>query len=658
MELPFSCPSGTQTAPGVAAPRSRAQCVPLLCPPPLRPSAWAPGEKDELALNKSLYCVGCGVGTVGAPGGCQPCRADELCPGLGAAPLWNFSTASGLGREAWTGVARGGGATTSPGGGYNSRASPWAACPRLGAPPRDTAAAGAGANLIDPRYALASAAAGALLLLLMSAYTVVGLGEASFPAWARALLKRLDRFAIGHNNPKEGEAVRNLPTPLGGIFSLLGVVTIVMYASYISYVWWVDNALVQQSLASLSEEVWVRSRAVPWADFRFPGLPSVAAGSGGGAPVPALTFVARLLIDGAKGACAAPLAPPFPTGLARGAWVLVDSEADCGGSGLSQLTYGCLDCELTAGSALSLLFDYSCQSALLEVAAMPAGWPLAAAPQLLAAVAAAAPNGGALLSTAVWRVEPELALVNDSYSKTRDRNSNSLRGYGVMRNALALSRPPLSASGGFLSLQPNAAAVNFTFALPLSTTYVSIVVTERTPLTQLLSNILGLLGLMGAFGAAFSLFETSKGCLRCCGVRGGKNAAPLSARARAAAAEDYDDGGSSDGGAATAAAAAPRPPRRALPPPAELPSQGNPLWAQRPPSPAQLRAVSPPAARLPQPLRGARTPFTAGGAPVALLPIAARDGGPAFERVNPQWDERGRRQGSPPRGTRTVDYYS
>lgn len=68
------------------------------------------------------------------------------------------------------------------------------------------------------------------------------------------------------------------------------------------------------------------------------------------------------------------------------------------------------------------------------------------------------------------------------------------------------SRPELGSRGGLL-LKPLAAAVNVSFALPRSSTYISVLLTPRVRLVQLLANIVGLASVLGAFGVLFGLTE-------------------------------------------------------------------------------------------------------------------------------------------------------
>jgi hypothetical protein len=80
-----------------------------------------------------------------------------------------------------------------------------------------------------------------------------------------------------------------------------------------------------------------------------------------------------------------------------------------------------------------------------------------------------------------------------------------------------------------VAVAPLAAAVNVTLLLPLSATYVTRLLTERVPWTQLVANIVGLSGLLAFFGMAFGSFEGY--CARKKGGVGAHKHLPLSSSA-------------------------------------------------------------------------------------------------------------------------------
>jgi hypothetical protein len=269
--------------------------------------------------------------------------------------------------------------------------------------------------------------------------------------------------------------------------------------------WQDSNTLVQRSLDAVDGDVWGAARALPWASAPLPGAPS------------ATGLLLRLTLDGEPGACAEPLAPPSPTGLLRGAWAQVGGVPDCGGSGASQLTFACADCDLGPGAALSFTFHYSCQSLLLEAAAVPA-YPAGATSLLVASAAAtaAAPNGGALLTSLTWEAPPLFTQCRDNVTAGA---AASKRGYAFTQSTVSPVRPPLPADGGgMLLVRPAAAALNLTIVLPLAPTFITTSLTPLVPWTQLFANIVGLSGVVGVVGLLFSVAE--RGLVR--GGSGGK----------------------------------------------------------------------------------------------------------------------------------------
>ncbi len=473
------CPPGTQ--PTSAA--SSESCAPLTCAPPLRPAAWAAFSNDSSALLVSSDCAGCAPGTAGTPGACVPCAPDDFCPGLLSRPLLNFSA----------GAATPGGRAL-----FASRPLPWGACPKLSAPlPGAAAAASAGGAPLS--RALQAAVVGGLFLC---ALLLLGLATARAPpprsprscafrvAW---VARGLDLYGLSHATDVEKSPV-NRPTAAGGVFTLLGLTGIATYAAYMVLQWQDSNTLVQRSLDAVDGSVWGSLRALPWAAAPLPNAPG------------ATGLLLRLTVDGEPGACAAPLAPPTASGLLRGAWAQVGAVPDCGGSGASQLTYSCTDCDLGPNTALSFSFHYSCQSLLLEAAAVPA-YPAGAASLVVAAAGAtaAAPGGGGLLTALTWEAPPLLTQCRDSVSAG---GVASKRGYAFTLSSEAPLRPPLPVGGaGCLLVRPTAAALNLTIALPLSPTFVTTSLTPLVPWTQLLANIVGLSGVISVVGVLFSVAE-------------------------------------------------------------------------------------------------------------------------------------------------------
>jgi hypothetical protein len=121
---------------------------------------------------------------------------------------------------------------------------------------------------------------------------------------------------------------------------------------------------------------------------------------------------------------------------------------------------------------------------------------------------ATAAAGGARLAALTWDVGPLLGLLWDNVTA-----SASQKGYALTRSELtpALATPTPLGAGALLTLAPLAAAVNITILLPLSATYVTTLLTERVPWTQLVANVVGLSGILGVFGTLFGHCEKRLG---------------------------------------------------------------------------------------------------------------------------------------------------
>jgi hypothetical protein len=382
-----------------------------------------------------------------------------------------------------------------------SRPSPWTACPRLLAPRRGADATAAAAKAAASgvvfgvrRYTLALYAGGAIVLVLSFIFVYTVRARVPCPVLVQRFLKWLDIFSMAHELDDHQVQIKRR-TASGGVCTLLAFGVAGTFSAYMVVSWLEDNTLVQRSLDALDADggVWAQAAALPWATTQLPGFSTPTSG-----------VLVRITADGDPGACGMLRAPPLVGGLVKGTWVLAGSVADCGGSGLSQLTYACADCVLSPASSISFLFHYSCQSLLVEAGAV-APYPADAATLLAADVAAtaAAPRGGELLTHVMWDVGPLLGLLWDNVTA-----SASKKGYAMMKNQVEPARSALAPLGTtFLTLTPLAAAVNVTVLLPLSSTYVTTLLTERVPWTQLVSNIVGLGAMISGFGIAFGFCE-------------------------------------------------------------------------------------------------------------------------------------------------------
>lgn len=497
LAIPYTCPPGQQPTSTSAA--SQTDCTPLTCPSPLRPSAYAGFNSDSQALAQSLSCLGCAYGTSGTVPFCTPCSGNAFCPGLTSRPLFNFSDPTGRSSSSSS--------STMGGSGSPAPSSPFSACPSLAllaqaSPSSPSSGALAASSQIFGTPLPTTAAQCLLAWLVLFALL---LGGALCLAWLRPTvestgicalplraLTACDMFSMSHLVEERTGPMKE-STPLGGLFSLMGLTTVLTYAAYLVATWVQDNTLVQQSLATMGPLVWGRVASLPWAapPISYPTLGS--------------SLALRLTIDGNPGACAAPLLPVATTNLAKGAFVLA-STADCGGTGVAQHTLTCPGCQLSSDTTVSLVFHYSCQSMLLEALGVNPSYPGPLALTTLTAptaLTAAAPKAGAFLTSLTWKLTPVLSVLWDNVT-----GATSAIGWELADSKLTLA-PPLTLPflNGTHSLVPTASSVTVTFALALSTTYASTLLMQRVPITLLLANIVGLSGLLTFFALSFSTFE-------------------------------------------------------------------------------------------------------------------------------------------------------
>ena len=483
----FTCPTLQQPR-SYAPPASLADCAPLQCQPPL------------LLLQDS--CQGCPAGTAGTlaaqpnaslamlAAACSACSAREVCPGGTSRPLWNFNSSSSATSTDGSrrGVAADAAAAAVP-------LTPFSACPRLTAA---APAAPSGILASASAFFLAGASVGGMLLLFLLVRSAASLLP-HYSARLQALMMRLDMYGL--KEPEEvGRHPTYNPTFEGGIATLLGLTSLTIYASYLVYAWFTSNVLQQQSLAFLSSSTIASLDNLPWASASLPSLASPASG-----------LLLRLTLDGNPARCAAPLAPPVSSGLDRGAWALLKSTADCGDTGVSQLTYACQNCIVTQESQLTLLLDRSCQSMLLESAAVPADPPNSLQVfSLKAADTALSPAGP--LAALSWKISLAFSTRLDvSGAQAKGYNIfatsvTALRSAPLLATAAASAAPNASASAALVPLAPGT-AIQLTVTLSLAETFITTTYVQITSWTTLISNIAGLAGFLGVFGVLLKVWK-------------------------------------------------------------------------------------------------------------------------------------------------------
>jgi len=589
----FTCPVGSQAS--TSAPRSEADCKPLVCAAGLALSA------------DNATCIGCPPGTFGRPPACSACPSsaawgagDSMCLGLGSTALPSVpkllrmlaalrdagtvppltlatpATATGngsrvladggdsagvagslppsvAGAEAAAALGDRGGrslATSDPSTAgcaaiaANMAAVLPSASDSTASPPSVFAAA---FDLSTAQVALGGTAGVVALLILSvalwavccgegglyftpgrvlstspvgckpggvpaeSAPTKVGTGSkrggaaAGGPratrrdrcrAFVRGVLVKGDAYSLLHT-VRPGDPVRSHPTPLGGLFTLLGVLAL-------SAVWCL--MVLQRQAGNTLELVTIDGLT----DAELSTAASTAPAS---SPAGATGLTLYLTTSGEPGVCSVPLSWSQAGMFTANNFTM--TKLQCGA--VSQLVFRCPKCVVATGSRVDVSLHYSCQVLLLHSQGTThsgaVGLRNATAVPLMQATASyasdlappvasiandsSAANTLSLLSSVSWSVAPMLALQDNLVTGVRTR------GYRLLQGALGVWKTQVSAA----SFLPAQASVAVTFDLSPPAFYQSITITEKTTVLQLLASLGGVVGVLAIFGKAFSLTE-------------------------------------------------------------------------------------------------------------------------------------------------------
>ena len=464
-EEALACDNGTQPAQYGTAPPLYARfepptkCVTLVCPPPL-----------ELETGSS-YCVGI------------------------PSPRYDFAQLlQQLAASAATG-ARHTAAVTAP-----AAASFVAACPlAIAAPPPPPAPAPSFASTY-----IVWIVYGAIMVAVTAVECALQLTHRT---QVFDKLVAIDIFSSAHVYAV-GTPITRYPTRLGGLCTTWAVSFLVAYAAFLIQAFQQSNTLTQQTLTLRDGNEWA---AKP--DWAFASPPWDRS-----KPASIRGLQVRLLVSGEPGACATPTWWNASGGGASN-WKH-DSESSCTTRIASQHVFSCEDCELDRQSAIRVLFDYSCQSMLLEALAVPA-YPTGSISNTSAVLISTAVPGKRLTSV-TWTVPPTLSLLFDNTTEAPVR-----KGYVVALQDAALTWETQALP---LKLQPASAGVRVTIELPLQPVVSRTTLSPVTSITALLANLVGLMGLLNLFRVGFRLTEwlqprVQQGLLRRRGLESTKGAA-------------------------------------------------------------------------------------------------------------------------------------
>lgn len=430
-----------------------ATCKPSSCPPPL-----------NFFRNES-FCASCINNTFGQYPNCTKCSIDSssLCPGFTTLPLSVIATSTSA-----------------------SSCRPLADVVRLLPARRRNGAIGVSwlTKILTVDSALLCGSS--LFLLLLSVYAAARLFAVSS---VEAAFEFCDAFSV-LTIPYPLKAKRGVPLDvqsrsIGGILSLLAGLTFVTIALVLVLQRDADNVSRQESIVTLTDAR--REAALK--------LPVVSASDG------SFNFSSgiqvRVTASGDGDVCSSGVRWLTTE---TSAWNLTQTplcgDGDGGSSdisGVSQLVFTCPDCSLLSPtSSLSITLPFSCQSLLIEAAAVDAAG-LVSFFTMPANKTRAAP--GELLTTLSWKLPTLLSVVNSSVDP-----SASARGFTLttLSNSIVSQTLQSVDNGNGLAINPTS-TVSITIDFPLNTFYSLTVLTEKQSITALLASIVGLLGIVSFF---------------------------------------------------------------------------------------------------------------------------------------------------------------
>ena len=504
-----ACETGTIICPaGQMLSFGRRRCDPLVCPSPLR----AGTEFTALKIDKTVgaKCIGCPNGTVGRFPECAPCSGD-LCIGPASRKLANFSHASAYNVTDCPPL-KGLGASNPP-----------------DVPPPLNVARPCKDERIRLTGTCAYDAAIVALITLCSLFATLPLfARLSRMQWLNTILCAADMFAMSGNVPDNGWPIKR-PTAVGGTCTCAGIFTLATAtAVLIALQRDPSNVAVSRSVDVYSEKEESLFTSLPFRNTTDPWSTGLQV------RITASCEPGSLVLNAAPVGSDV-VTPPLVNvsggnwtagswayeGNSVGAWALDNvTLADgaprvCGvDNTTTQLIFRCAKCTLTTSSTLSIALPFSCQSLLIEAAALDAFNSLA----VLRAnsTLTRGSSSGRLLTKLEWRVKLLASVIEHNVTK-----EESTRGYTFAGSELKVTSNPLlpiaglpannrsgNATGNATALSPSAEAVVVIVAFPLEPYFVNTVVKERVDLPTLLTNIVGLAGIFAVFGIGRELLHT------------------------------------------------------------------------------------------------------------------------------------------------------
>ena len=262
---------------------------------------------------------------------------------------------------------------------------------------------------------------------------------------------------------------------IGGIFSILGGITFLTITLVLVLQREADNVSRQESIVTLTD-------ARRTAALELPVFSTSAASWDSGIQV-------RLTASGDGDVCFSEMQWAATE---ASDWNLTATPL-CGerDGSVSQLVFNCPDCsKLLPTSSLSVTLPYSCQSLLIEAAAMDATGVVSSF-TLPYKETLAAP--GEIITNVSWSLSTLFSVVNSSVG-----SSSSTRGFTLTELSHTIVSQKLKRVDSGLALNP-LSKVTVVIAFPLNTFYSLTMLSEKQSITALLASIVGLLGVINFF---------------------------------------------------------------------------------------------------------------------------------------------------------------
>jgi alpha-tubulin suppressor-like RCC1 family protein len=495
-----SCTAGDFTCPAGQQPTGKAHsCALVQC------DAFGLGLRSS---SDGSFCEGCPAGTAGVlPSGCRNCSSMEHCPGLTGRPIpapYRLATASR--QSIQTFLKESHEQATNQSGrrlAGNVAVDATTTCDFLSVVMSgeriETVVPSAARSFAYGKEIIVVCVFGGIGILLLAISYIQGPCTNRCRARISWIFRTIDAFRLFHLY-KEGEYVQSRSTDVGGGCTLIGICTVFALAAALIVQRFNNNELEQQSIAPIRMETLDTSKSMnvrmapPVADAY---LSKVLPGSMSGLHI--------VIAAAGESVNSCHPAAWSHSGLSSGQFIFsADRTGSCGAWTL--LHFACSDCLFTEGSSMNVTFPWHCQSLVMRGLSVASDGSIkqvdiASYPQTTGSTNLQ-PNG-ALLQRIDVGVSPMLEIRNNSLTKS------STRGYQLLpaHSTGTYAAPLVPASGQSSLIQPLASNVSVRISFSPPQLFISVQISEKQTVLELISSIIGLTAIFSVFGILFKLTE-------------------------------------------------------------------------------------------------------------------------------------------------------